>query len=66
MRVIKLNKAEEKGTFLSDRVVPGNLLFHVLLQESHVAKEATSESSHQLEQQLDLWIVTSVEKTLRQ
>lgn len=37
MWVIELDEAEEQGTFLGYRVIPWNLLFHVLLQERHVA-----------------------------
>ena len=49
MGVIELNKAEEEGTLVNDGVVPGDLLLHVLLQEGHVAKEATREGPQQLE-----------------
>lgn len=35
--VIKLYEAEEESPLLSDAVILGDLLFHVLLQEGHVA-----------------------------
>ena len=54
VRVVELDEAEEQCPFLGDGVVPGNLLLHVLLQEGHVAQEATREGPQQLEQQLDL------------
>lgn len=61
--IVELNEAEEQGAFLSDGVVPGNLLLHVLLQEGHVAKEATRKGPQQLEQQLDLGVVTPIKKS---
>lgn len=48
--VIELNEAEEKGTFLGNRVVPGNVFLHIFLQEGHVAQEATCKGPQQLEQ----------------
>lgn len=60
MRVVKLHKAEEQSSLLGNGVVFGNFLLHVLLQESHVAEETTRKSSHQLEQQLNLRVVTPV------
>ena len=52
--VIELDEAEEQGPLLGDGVVLRNLLLHVLLQEGHVAEEASCEGPQQLEQQLDL------------
>lgn len=43
--VIKLYEAEKEGTLLSDAVIFGDLFFHILFQEGHVAEEATSEGS---------------------
>lgn len=57
VRVIEFDKAEKQGALLDDGVVPGNFLLHVLLQEGHVAQEATREGPQQLEQQLDLGVV---------
>ena len=58
MRVVELDKAEEERTFVGDAVVLGDLILHVLLQEGHVAEEAAGEGPQQLEEQLDLGVVT--------
>lgn len=66
VRVVELDKAEEQGSFLGNGVVPGYFLLHIVLQEGHVAQEATRKGSQQLEQQLDLRVVTPVEGTQRE
>lgn len=43
--VIKLYETEKEGTLLSDAVIFGDLFFHILFQEGHIAEEATSEGS---------------------
>lgn len=58
--VVEFHKTEEQGSFLGDGVLPRNLLLHVILQKGHVAKEASSESPQQLEEQLNLCVVASV------
>ena len=57
MGVVELHEAEEEGPFLGDAVVAGDLLLHVLLEEGHVAQEASREGPEQLEEQLDLQVV---------
>lgn len=58
--VVEFHKTEEQSSFLGDGVLPRNLLLHVFLQKGHVAKEASSESPQQLEEQLNLCVVASV------
>lgn len=65
MRVVEFHEAEEQGAFLGDGVIPGYFLLHVLLQEGHVAQEATREGAQQLEEQLDLRVVTPVDKRVK-
>lgn len=62
LRVIEFDKAKEECSFVCNCVVLWNLFLHVLFQEGHVAQEATSEGSQQLEEQLDLRVVTSVKQ----
>lgn len=59
MWVIELYKAEEERSFVCDAVVLGDLFLHVLLQEGHIAQEATSEGSQKLKEQLNLRVVAS-------
>lgn len=60
--IIKLNETEEQGTFLRNGVILGNFLLHILLQEGHVAQEATRKGPQQLEQQLNLRVVTPIKR----
>lgn len=43
--IVEFYEAEEQGAFLGDGVISGYFLFHILLQEGHVAKEAARESA---------------------
>lgn len=58
--IIELNKAKEEGSFVGDAVVLGDFFLHILFQEGHIAEEAASEGSQELEEQLNLGVIAPV------
>lgn len=58
VRIVELDEAEKERALVGDAVVLGDLLLQILLEEGHVAQKATGEGPQQLEEQLDLRVVT--------